>query len=516
MDSKDFKLRQPEKLSPETLSALARLDSPLVDILGAWLNRRLDCAHCKRCARRCEVLELPALDIGLIEQHYAEIGALAGEQRAAATLRLTQEQPQLYHALRQCCFCGHCTATCAVHMAAPARMREWRELFTQAGLMPIDDSKIVMVDNEWHIFSAYRAIYGIAYPEFQQLPELAAAAGESGAAGAAGADTTAAGGAGSTDGANTAATEEAVGEGEASEAAGESGAAEADTAAKSEAVEASAEATAATAVDTLFFPGCSLISYAPELVRRIGQWLDGAGIRWALSDECCGSPLMSAGLFERSAALRHKVLEQIRAAGIKRVLTVCPGCGEELAEVMGEEVDIVPLPELMCAYLAENDVAAPCAEAGDQAIIRSSFTFFDSCHDRFDLRHGTAVRRLLELCFPQAPQLECAHHGRDTLCCGAGGAVAPYDPDISARRVWRVVDEARATGASTLVSTCPTCTYTIAQALLTAPQTRAAGLASHNYLELVFGQAIDWTLVFGQLEAMWSGEYGPWLAETFY
>jgi Fe-S oxidoreductase len=350
-------------------------------------------------------------------------------------------------------------------MTAAARMREWREPFMAANLMPPDDSKLVMVDNEWHIFSAYRAIYGIAYPEFVQL---------------------------------------------------------ADAADVGDAAEVKEGATDDTTVDTLFFPGCSLVSYAPELIRRIGQWFDKAGYRWAMSDACCGSPLMSAGLFERSKALRRGLLEQIRAAGVTRVFTVCPGCGEELAEVMGDEVDIVPLPELLLEHLAGGDGAFPneSPEPWSASLtpstppLPSSLTFFDSCHDRFDTRHGTAVRELLRRYLSQTAHIEMEHHGKNTLCCGAGGAVAAYDGEITQRRVWRVLDEARATDADTLVTTCPTCTYTIAQALLNADAER--GMTSHNYLELVFGQTIDWPTVFAQLEAMWTGEYAPWLTQTFF
>jgi hypothetical protein len=467
-------------------------------------------------------LQQPGLDIGDVESCHAQIIALPPESRAEATLQLVQARPELYQALRQCCFCGHCTASCATRMTAPARMREWREPLMLSGLMPVDDSKLVMVDNEWHIFSAYRAIYGIAYPEFLQLPDLADDTGARDAA--SNVDANAADG--------TAAGAGAVG------AAG------------------AADGSAGVTVDTLFFPGCSLVSYAPELVRRIGQWLDDAGCHWALSDDCCGSPLMSAGLFERSVALRERLLGQIRATGIIRVLTVCPGCGEELAEVFGDEVDIVPLPELICEHISaggkmpggsggseipgsggggggnsnnsggggdngDGSNNGACGKPDDDkpgcpGTAPDSLTFFDSCHDRFDTRHGTAVRKLLKLCFPQTPQLESEHHGKQTLCCGAGGAVSPFDPEISARRAWRVIDEARATGASTLITTCPTCTYTIAQTLLGATAGQAPGLLSRNYLELVFGQAIDWAAVFSQLETMWSGEYGPWLNETFF
>jgi Fe-S oxidoreductase len=422
-------------------------------------------------------LESSALDIGSVQADFERIAALEPDSRDDAVLLLVQERPELYHALRQCCFCGHCTATCATHMAAAARMREWRKPLMAAGLMPPDASKLVMVDNEWHIFSAYRAIHGISYPEFTQLADAAAARG---------------GGTATEGGRN--------------------------------------EGTAApVTTDTLFFPGCSLASYAPELMRRIGQWFDAAGYRWAMTVECCGSPLMSAGLFERSEALRRGLLEQMRAAGITRVFTVCPGCGEELAEVVDGEMDILPLPELLLERLSAGDGAegegATDAETGPCPFreggtgtgpwgARPSLTFFDSCHDRFDTRHGTAVRKLLKACLPSSSQVEMPHHGKDTLCCGAGGAVAAYDADITQRRVWRVIDEARGTGAGTLVTTCPTCTYTIAQALLGAAPEQ--NIPSHNYLELVFEQPIDWPLVFGQLEAMWTGEYGPWLTQTFF
>ena len=93
-------------------------------------------------------------------------------------------------------------------------MRDWRVLFMRAGLMPPDDSKLVMVDNEWNIFSAYRAVYGIGYPELASLEQAA---------------------------------EHGPG-----------------------------------LVDTLFFPGCSLVSYAPELTRTVGRWLTDNGVALSL------------------------------------------------------------------------------------------------------------------------------------------------------------------------------------------------------------------------------------------
>lgn len=403
----------------------------------------LECSHCGKCTHRCEVLEGPGLDMGMVEDEYVKIMALPVEERPAAVIALVSERPEVFVALRQCCFCGFCTATCERHILGADRMREWRGLFMEAGYMPPDDSKLVMVDNEWHVFSAYRAIYGVGYPEFTSL-------------------------------------------------------------------DAAAEHGPGLA-DTLFFPGCSLVSYAPELTRAVGEWLTESGVSWALSDACCGSPLMSAGLFDRAAALRSGLIEKMRAAGIKRMVTICPGCGEEFKADMPEDIEIVPLPELMLERAAER--AGKGEPSGFNPLPKTSLTFFDSCHDRAEHRHADAIRELMATYLPEAKLHDPHHCKRETLCCGAGGAVGSYDPNITDRRVWRIIEEARETGAETIVTTCPTCTYTVAQACLAAPDRAMENL---HYLEVLFGVTIDWEAVFAQLGDMWTGEYGPWLNQTFF
>ena len=62
--------------------------------------------------------------------------------------------------------------------------------------------------------------------------------------------------------------------------------------------------------DTLFFPGCSLASYAPELTRAVFAWLREQGMEVALSVDCCGSPLRSGGFADRCEAFKHRLAER--------------------------------------------------------------------------------------------------------------------------------------------------------------------------------------------------------------
>lgn len=432
-----------ERLTEEQTASIQKAGVKKLSILASWLDNQLTCSHCRKCTRRCDILEGPGLDMGQIIAAYRTITQRPYDEQPQAVLELAQKDPTLYHTLRRCCFCGHCTAACARHIAAPDQMRAWRELFMRANLMPPDDSKLVMVDNEWHIFSAYRAIYQISYPDALML-DAAAEAGPG-------------------------------------------------------------------HVDTLLFPGCSLVSYAPHVVQALGTWLSEAGVRWALSDACCGSPLMSAGMFERAHDLRASVIERMQRAGISRMVTICPGCADEFRPDMPAGIELVPLPELLLACSEER--MRKTGESGFSPVGIPSVTFFDSCHDRGDVRNANALRKLFALYLPDTHQLEMDHARKGTLCCGAGGAVSSYDADITNERVWRVIEEASATQAHTLITMCPTCTYTIAQALLSDPNDH---IEQMHYLEALLGVWIDWVHIFAQLNDMWTGEYGPWLAQTFF
>lgn len=260
--------------------------------------------------------------------------------------------------------------------------------------------------------------------------------------------------------------------------------------------------------DTLFFPGCSLASYAPELTREVFAWLQERGMAVALSVDCCGSPLRSGGFADRCEAHKAALVGRAREAGIKRVAFVCPGCRDEWEATAGAEAfELVALPELLAAAGARPRPEKVTALAGcDDPVL----AMLDSCHDR-DGRFGGALRRI----FVDGRTVELAHHGKSALCCGAAGAVSLVDQPLCDARAHRVLDEEpRQAGADLVVANCPTCAYTFAATRRADAAARAvAGPAFCQYLELLFEAGFDWSGVFGRLESMWSGEYGPWLAQ---
>jgi len=233
--------------------------------------------------------------------------------------------------------------------------------------------------------------------------------------------------------------------------------------------------------DTIFFPGCVLATYSPEITRAAYTWLAGQDMQVALSLHCCGSPLESLGLASRARRLRAHIADEFADAGVRRVVTVCPGCHAKLAGALGG-IEVVALPDLMSA--------AGVAHSGDEVL-----TVHDSCGDRGGL-FGGAVRRVLG----GHPLVEMEHHGKHTICCGSGGMVSAVDPDLYAERGRRRLNEFERTGADRLVTACVTCVYALSRQM---PRGKAV-----NYLELVFGTSIDWEAVRANQERMWYGEQG--------
>lgn len=258
--------------------------------------------------------------------------------------------------------------------------------------------------------------------------------------------------------------------------------------------------------ETLFFPGCTLCSYAPELTRKAYSWLTEHVGPTLLATQCCAWPLECVGELERTAAWRTRVIEAAKAQGVKRIVTVCPGCARQLSAASSQ---IDPTIEYVSfAQLLVDAQVRVTAAALPQ--FKLPITVTDSCNDRLGI-HGPAIRTLFEQ-VDMRPSPCC---GVDTFCCGAGGNVASYNPSLSSQHTQHVLQRALQTGAHTVVTACPTCAYTYAYERWAAARRgdcQFSDLQSMNYLEAVFDCFIDWPRVFHALEDMWEGEQAAWVA----
>ena len=397
----------------------------LLEGSGAYWSFAGQCTQCGHCTKSCPSLVKAGMTLGDIAKAMlaAERGAGTQEQLAARV----GSNASLVQAVRGCFFCTSCKNTCFAHNDVCDLVYHARTDFQNLGLIERAAWSSVLVDEEWDIFTAYRAIHGIGYPDLTVH------------------------------------------------------------------VENDYNDEPADDCDVAFFPGCSLAAYAPELTREIFEAIEDLAGKATLIDHCCGSPLKSAGFYERASALCDKIAAEVDASGARTLVCVCPGCAnaaEEALERAGLDVRVQALPD----FLAEHDFVSGAEPVEGPVYISKS------CQDR-DGSYLDSVCSVLGIDAGEA----AIFHG----CCGAGGAVSAFDPTRQAAQADSKLSFAE--DGSTVVTMCPTCTYTYAFRLMNAPRP----IRNKHYAELLFDSQFDWELVFAQLNGMWTGEYGQWLSEVF-
>ena len=257
---------------------------------------------------------------------------------------------------------------------------------------------------------------------------------------------------------------------------------------------------------TLFFPGCTLASYAPELTREVFSFLQDRGMNPVISTDCCGSPLKSGGLGERVRAYKSDMVRRAREAGIAKVVFACPGCRDEFSETEESEgMEFVALPRLLAdAGVKIGRPRACCGGGSTGAMARAAIRLLPRPRRQPGGRFAPCSRKAR---FCRLP-----HCGQRALCCGAGGRCSLSTPTCArGGRTASSTTRLRASARPCWFRTVP-CSYTFCGAAARDGRADAPAVPSTG-LSFAFETGFDWDLAFYQLETMWSGEYGAWVCQ---
>lgn len=215
--------------------------------------------------------------------------------------------------------------------------------------------------------------------------------------------------------------------------------------------------------NTVYFVGC-VSSFFPMtyiIPQAFVQILEETGEDFtALGGEewCCGYPLLMAGMgAQAEETVRHNVA-QIREVGPKRLVTTCPACYHMwkhfYPEILGEELglEVVHSTQLLAELLDEGRIKLKATPR--------RVTYHDPCdlgrkNDLYD-----APRRVLES-IPELALKEMSDSRQDALCCGGGGNVETFNPELVGELSQRRLGQALETEAQVIVSACPQCERTL-------------------------------------------------------
>ena len=223
-----------------------------------------------------------------------------------------------------------------------------------------------------------------------------------------------------------------------------------------------------------FFPGCTLMTYAPELMRAVYARLQSDCDCSGIIGECCGKPLSLVGAEVRGKQACAELIEKLQARQVRELIMACPGCYYELKELLAE-VGI----KLRTVYEALG-LSATGPMNGER------YAVHDSCPDRAEGRFGHQVREMLQARGFSLTEME--HNRQHTICCGSGGMITQFRPDLAEKMIAQRMAEAECAGAEVLVGYCMSCVTKFAD---------AGGPVVRHALSLLLGRDDDFVGVRG-------------------
>jgi Fe-S oxidoreductase/FAD/FMN-containing dehydrogenase len=217
-----------------------------------------------------------------------------------------------------------------------------------------------------------------------------------------------------------------------------------------------------------YFVGCvsSFFPAGTSIARAMVEILQHAGTDFAVlggEEWCCGYPLLSAGMRDEVRALAVHNLERMEALGIETLVATCPACQHTwehfYPELLGREMPFRVMHSTQwLTGLIDSDRLA-LSWTGKPLTI----TYHDPC----DLGRAGGIyeppRRVLQA-IEGLTFVEMARNREDALCCGGGGALQMFDPDLAEKMGQRKLAMAIGTGANVIASACQQCKRQITSA----------------------------------------------------
>jgi len=230
--------------------------------------------------------------------------------------------------------------------------------------------------------------------------------------------------------------------------------------------------------EVLYWVGCAPATdpRARKTARAFVQVLQAAGVNFAVlgrQERCTGDAARRSGnefLFAQMATQNVATLNAALAGEAesapkpqRRIVATCPHCLHTIMNEYGDfggQYAVVHHTELIAELQAAGQLKTDPARTANVA-------FHDPCYLS---RHNNVIAAPRQaLRGAGAAVTELPRHGRQSFCCGAGGAQMWKEEEAGAQRVSaNRLAEAEATGQTTLAVACPFCMIMLTDAATTA------------------------------------------------
>lgn len=185
-----------------------------------------------------------------------------------------------------------------------------------------------------------------------------------------------------------------------------------------------------TKIETLLFRGCTPTYRTQEILTSAETLLKSKDIDYSIlnNETCCGNILFNLGDIESGNEIVKSNIEKFKATGVKRIITICPGCYSAFNKYYKGHYGFNP--EIILAIDLLND----------SIINGKDYVIQDPCHAR-EKSHN--IRKIIS----------GAGNKSASTCCGAGAGVMAHDNTVSSSKARKTVDK----GSEKIVTYCPFC-----------------------------------------------------------
>ena len=223
--------------------------------------------------------------------------------------------------------------------------------------------------------------------------------------------------------------------------------------------------------NVIFFPGCSLSSYSPEIVEKTYEYLKEKSPRIGIALKCCGNPTYSMGEFDKFSVLYKSLQDDFEESGVEEVIVACQNCYKVIKE-NSPNIKVTSLWD----FLSKHGV--PKSKKNYYRSIDKVFSIHDPCPTRSESHIHDSIRDIVDQLGINVVEMKFIRE--KTLCCGSGAMLGVTNKKLSSQQREK---RANQSDSDYIITYCEECVESM----------KKGGRKSIHILDLLFDDSIDKT-----------------------
>lgn len=221
----------------------------------------------------------------------------------------------------------------------------------------------------------------------------------------------------------------------------------------------------------VFFPGCSLSSYSPDIIKETYKYLKEKLIGIGITLKCCGNPTYSIGQRDKFNHLYENLQSEFENLHVEEIIVACQNCYRIIKE-NSPNIKVTSLWEV----ISEHGV--PEAKKDYYKSIDKIFSIHDPCPTRNEGKIHDSIRDIADQLGINIIEMKFTRE--KTLCCGSGAMIGVTNKKLASKQRNKRANQSE---SDYIITYCEECVESM----------KKGGKKSIHILDLLFNNKIEKT-----------------------